>query len=102
MNELLLLMPAFVTGMLLGIIFFAGLWWTVQKGLASAHPAWWFLGSLLLRTAITVGGFYFISAGDWQKLLACLAGFLIMRFIITHFSHPTTPSAQNTESRHAP
>ena len=49
---------AFVTGLLLGAFFFAGLWWTVQKGMTSEMPALWFVGSLLLRTGVIVAGFY--------------------------------------------
>ena len=32
MNETLILVLALATGVLLGAIFFGGLWWTVQKG----------------------------------------------------------------------
>ena len=48
MNEILNLILALAAGFLLGVIFFGGLWWTVQKGLSSRRPAFWFLGSLLL------------------------------------------------------
>ena len=60
MNETLTLVLALVTGVLLGAIFFGGLWWTVRKGVSSERPALWFLGSLLLRTSITLTGFYFV------------------------------------------
>jgi F1F0 ATPase subunit 2 len=102
MNNLLLLIPALATGMLLGIIFFGGLWWTVQKGLVSAHPALWFLSSLLLRTAITVTGFYLISAGNWQKLLACLLGFILVRLVMMYFLPFAKPIENNLENPDAP
>jgi F1F0 ATPase subunit 2 len=86
MNELVSLIPALLTGMILGAIFFGGLWWTVKKGLVAANPALWFLGSLLLRTTITVSGFYWIAGGSWQKLLACLLGFIITRFITNYLT----------------
>jgi len=70
---------AFLAGGLLGIAFFGGLWWTVRKGLASKHPATWFFGSTLLRTGLAVAGFWFVSGGDWRRLLACLAGFIAAR-----------------------
>ena len=38
-----------LAGLVLGAIFFGGLWWTVRKGLSSQQPALWFLGSMLLR-----------------------------------------------------
>ena len=61
---------ALAAGVLLGAVFFGGLWWTVRKGLSSEQPALWFLGSLLLRTSITLAGFYFVSGGHWERLLA--------------------------------
>ena len=80
MNSLLLIATGFA-GIILGIVFYGGLWYTVQKGLASKTPAFWFLGSFLLRMAITLLGFYFVSAGQWQRMLACLLGFVLARII---------------------
>ena len=85
MIEILPFIAAFITGILLGGIFFGGLWWTIQKGLSATNPALWFISSLILRVAITVSGFYFIAAGNWQKLVVCLVGFIITRFLISHF-----------------
>ena len=82
MIETLTLLPASVAGVLLGAVFFGGLWWTVRKGLSSTHPALWFLGSLLLRTSITVTGIYFVASGHWERLLVCLLGFVMARHIV--------------------
>jgi F1F0 ATPase subunit 2 len=82
MNEIIVLMPALLTGLILGVVFFGGLWYTIQKGITSSHPGLWFATSLLLRTTLVISGFYLISAGNWQKLLACLCGFLIGRLVI--------------------
>ena len=77
---------ALVAGLVLGAIFFGGLWWTVRKGVLSKHPATCFLGSLLLRTGIILAGFYFVAGGHWQWLLACLLGFVIARLIVTRLT----------------
>ena len=82
MNETLALMLAAMAGMALGAVFFGGLWWTVRKGIASEWPALWFMGSLLLRTTIVLVGFYLAGAGHWQRMVACLLGFLAGRFAI--------------------
>ena len=63
-------MLALVAGVLLGAIFFGGLWWTVRKGVSSKQPALWFFGSLLLRMSIALAGFYFVGRGHWERLLA--------------------------------
>jgi F1F0 ATPase subunit 2 len=73
---------AFFAGALLGTFFFGGLWWTIQKGVVSARPALWFLGSLLLRNGVILAGFYFVARGHWSSLVACLVGFLIARAVV--------------------
>src|SRR5450830_1215427 len=96
MSEIMQLTLALLAGMMLGAMFFGGLWWTVLKGVASPRPALWFLGSLLLRTGMVVAGFYFVSGGDWKRLLGCLFGFVIARLIIirlTAMAIPLSPSS---------
>src|SRR5271157_702187 len=82
MSDLIALALALFAGALLGVFFFGGLWWTVQKGVTSERPALWFLGSLLLRTAVILVGFYFVSQGHWSRLVACLLGFVVARVIV--------------------
>jgi F-type H+-transporting ATPase subunit a len=69
MNNFLLLALALIAGLVLGAIFFGGLWWTVRKGVFSKSPALWFLGSMLLRMSIVLAGFYFVGGGDWERLV---------------------------------
>lgn len=73
-------------GVLLGVLFFGGLWWTVQRGLASRRPALWFLGSFLLRTSVVLAGMYVVSRGRWDVLAACLVGFVVARVIVTRLA----------------
>ena len=94
MNEMMQLMPGMLAGMLLGLVFFGGLYWTVLKGVSARQPAAWFIVSLLLRFGITLTGFYFVSDGDWQRLAACLTGFIIARLIVL--------TAIHEEADHAP
>lgn len=95
MNEILTLVLVLAAGILLGAMFFGGLWWTVQKGVSSKRPALWFFGSLLLRTSIVLVGFYFIARGGWEKLLVCLCGFIVARFVVLQFT-------QTQEASHVP
>ncbi len=82
MSDGLALVLAFLAGALLGVFFFGGLWWTVQKGVTSKRPALWFLGSLLLRTCVILAGFYLVSQGHWSRLVASLLGFVIARIVV--------------------
>jgi F1F0 ATPase subunit 2 len=83
MNNIIQLLMTFFAGVMLGTIFYGGLWWTVQKGAVSKNPALWFLGSFLLRTGITLTGFYFISDGQWERIISSLIGFILARIVVT-------------------
>mgnify|MGYP001793652100 CR=1 FL=1 len=102
MNDSFPFVLAGFAGLLLGAIFFGGLWWTVRKGLTSKQPALWFLGSTLLRMGIALAGFYFVGHGDWKRLLACLAGFVIARFIVTWLTRDSAEDHSTPETSHAP
>ncbi len=86
MNDPLALSLAALAGVLLGLFFFGGLWWTLRRAFHSHRPALWVGGSLLLRMGCTAGGFVAASAGDWQRLLACLFGFLLARWLVVRLT----------------
>ena len=104
MNEALMWVLAWAAGGGLGAVFFGGLWWTVHKGVASKHTALWFSASLLARMSIALAGFYFVGRGHWERLAACLLGFLIARFIVKRLTR-TPIERRNSpapEASHAP
>ena len=77
MNDYWQLILAAVAGLGLGLVFYGGLYFTVTRGLCSRRPALWFTGSFLLRMGLVLTGFYFVSDGHWQRLIACLAAFVV-------------------------
>jgi len=83
MNEALSDVIGMVAGMVLGAIFFGGLWLTVRRGLSSQRSALWFFSSLLTRTFIALAGFLVVSAGEWKRLISCLLGFVVARIVVT-------------------
>lgn len=92
MNEALILALAGMAGAGLGLMFFGGLWWTLRRGLVSPRPALWLLGGLLLRSGLVLAGFYAVSDGHWERLLACLLGFAIARSAVTRLAGPPLES----------
>jgi F1F0 ATPase subunit 2 len=104
MSDPLTLILAFVAGLILGGFFFGGLWWTVRRGVLSKRPAVIFFGSLLLRTGIAVAGFYFVSCGNWKRLLLCLLGFVMARLVVTWLTRPSPANRIHPEQEagHAP
>jgi F1F0 ATPase subunit 2 len=84
MTNLEALALAFLAGIILGAFFFGGLWWTIQKGITSQTPALWFIGSLLLRTAVILVGFYLVAQDHWSRFVICILGFLLARVIVVN------------------
>lgn len=77
------LLWAAAVGAGLGGGYFAGLWWSTRRALASARPALWVAGSALVRTAVAVGVLFALFRQDWQALLSALAGFTVARWAFT-------------------
>jgi F1F0 ATPase subunit 2 len=82
MNDIAARLLAVLLGVGLGVIFFGGLWWTVQKAVRSKSPALWFMASFWLRLGIALGGFYLIGQEHWQRMLLCLLGFVLARPVV--------------------
>ncbi len=86
MNDMLAstfdLLLAGAAGGLLGLLFFGGLWWTLRRAFASPRPALWIGSSLLLRIVCVAAGFVVVAAGDWRRMLSCLLGFWVARWLI--------------------
>ncbi len=102
-SDVLPLLFAAVAGISLGVMFFGGLYWTVRKGLSSPSPVLWFFASLGVRMGLALTGFYFVSNGHWQQLVACLLGFLVSRLVVTRLTRPLgQETAETASARHAP
>lgn len=80
--EPLALTAALLIGMVLGLFFFGTLWLTVRHVPRSRHPIAVVFGSLLGRMAVVLGAFYFLMDGGWQRPVACLVGFVVVRQVM--------------------
>ncbi|PRC91928.1 ATP synthase subunit I [Solimicrobium silvestre] len=87
MNDFINLAGAFAVGIVIGALFFGGLWWTTLKGVVSDNPALWFFGSLLLRTVGMLVGLHLVAGDDWHRAIVCLLGFIVARFAVLRFFH---------------
>jgi F1F0 ATPase subunit 2 len=96
-SELIWIGLGILTGLLIGIIFFGGLWWTVRVGLCSKRPALWFLTSWLIRFGVGLAGFYLVGAGYTNRFIGCLLGFVTARWVVGHGLR----SAENTFNAYA-
>lgn len=79
---------SFPAGLLLGVFFFAGLWWTVMK-LSTVHsPALLFIVSFLVRTAVVMAGFYVLLRQGIPNLLTGIGGYWVARMWCIHRFKP--------------
>lgn len=88
MIDLIQMISSCIAGLLLGVIFFGGLWLTVQHVVHAKYPAAWMIASTLLRMLVVLAGFWAVGIG-WSterqvaRLVCCVAGFLIARLFVT-------------------
>lgn len=83
MNNLFFLPITLALGILLGTLYFRGLWMTVQKLPTAESPILLTLGSFFGRLAIAIAGFALVLAiaqenAPWH-LLGCLGAFIWVR-----------------------
>jgi F1F0 ATPase subunit 2 len=82
---LLTLIAAFTAGLALGAVYFTALLHTLHQLPSAKSPARLLLGSLILRMAVVMAGFYLImGTGHWERLAAAMLGFIIIRKILTY------------------
>ena len=89
MNEISQLFGPFLAGLILGLVYFGGLWFTVKRTIANEHSHFWLLPSLFLRMAIVLLGFYFVSQGKLLNLLVCFCAFLLVRIVLVRRLRPS-------------
>jgi len=79
MTDAVHLLTSLAAGMILGIIYFRGLWQTVLRLPDFKRPAWSMSWSFVARVGIVMSGFYFIMDGHLERLAMAMAGFILMR-----------------------
>lgn len=80
MEWIKLLIPLLI-GIILGTLYFGGLWLTVQKINSVMHPALWVFISFIIRIGGVLITFYWLVMVNWAYLTATFIGFLITRSV---------------------
>ncbi len=87
----------FIGGSVLGILFFGGLYWSVNQLPKAKHPGLLMTASLMVRMAILLTGLYFLMAGDIKNLLAAVAGVMLVKFAMIAKIGLNTPAPTERE-----
>lgn len=86
-------MIEFLVGIILGAIFFGGLYWTVKKLNEVKNPSLLIVFSFLLRVAVLLIGLYYVSQNGFQGVLLSLLGIIIIRYIMIYAINSKTTSS---------
>lgn len=72
----------FMGGVLLGIVFFGGLYWSVQMIGRVKYPGPLMAVSAIVRMAVLLLGIYFLGGNDINRFLSVMAGVVLVKFLM--------------------
>jgi F1F0 ATPase subunit 2 len=75
-------MLEFIIGIILGILFFGGLYLTVGKLNEVKNPSFLVIFSFIIRMVILLGGLFYLSKKGYQAILLALMGIVLVKFIM--------------------
>ena len=79
---------AALAGAFLGILYFGGLWWTIQRISQAGQSVWLLAVSFILRTVLVIGGFFIITDGKLERLAVSMLTFFVTRFVFIRYFSP--------------
>ena len=82
MNGTYYIVFAFAVGIALGAFFSLNLWSSVQRMTDDKTPWYILYGSFMLRISVVLLGFYIVMDAHWERMIAAMAGFVLMREIL--------------------
>jgi F1F0 ATPase subunit 2 len=82
MNGTYYIVFAFAVGLALGAFFSLNLWSSVRRMTDDETPWYILYGNFMLRISVVLLGFYLVMDGHWERMMAALAGFVLMREIL--------------------
>jgi F1F0 ATPase subunit 2 len=92
------LLLAGLAGMVLGALYFEGLWLTTRWITTTRLPGLLLAASFGLRAALLVGGLYLVMADSWLRLAVGLLGVMAARSVIVRRHQPRPAPAAGAGS----
>ena len=76
-------MLSFTIGIILGIVYFGGLYFTVVNINKAKYPGLLMALGFILRMAVLLGVFFYISKNGYKNMIYALIGVIIVRVLMT-------------------
>lgn len=73
---------SFLIGLVLGMIYFGGLYYSTHKFNKVKRPALFMILSFTIRMSILIIGFYYLTKTDYKNVLIGLLGVILIRIIM--------------------
>lgn len=89
---------SFLIGLLLGGLYFGGLYLTTQRFNNAKSPALFMILSFVLRMGVLITGFYYLSKSGYKNILIGLLAVMLVRFLML-FNIKNHPSKSTTERK---
>lgn len=83
---------AIAGGGAVGALYFASLWWTVQRVPRASHPVLLIAGSFLIRGMLAAALLVGLAGGDPWRLIGAVGAFLVVRTIVVRLARGRAPS----------
>lgn len=93
------LILSFGLGIMIGTFYFYALWRTIRRLPKVRRKGLWLVGSFLVRMFAVLAGFYLVMADRWERLLACLLGFVLMRVVFSRRLRPGSKQGNHSTNR---
>jgi F1F0 ATPase subunit 2 len=87
----------FIGGILLGIIFFGGLYWSVNQLSKVRYPAVLMIVSILVRMGILLLGVYLLADNSIKNVLAVVVGIILVKVIMIFKVQKKSVSGESKE-----
>lgn len=71
-----------LVGLIIGYLFYGGLWWTIQMMRRQSHPYFILFFSYLIRSVITLAVFYELLQFSLAAFISGFLSFLVIRQIM--------------------
>ena len=97
--DISLLAFSLAAGILAGLFFFGGLWWTVRKLASTRQFKLVLFSSFVIRTLVLLIILYLGCGGDIIRIACYMVGFIIVRTVMIRkiSYHPVDPSGRSGE-----